>query len=566
MSTIASLDVDLSVNSAKFIEGLRKARKEHEDFARSLSEFAERSNKMTESLGIKVDSNFSLGGVIEKAREAEESQAKLKAVLTATGEAAGINVEGMKRIEEELVRVTTFSHEAARGAETVLATFTNVRGDQFRETMKAAADLAVVFNIDLTTAARKVGRALENPEDGLKALAKMGVQFTASQKDVIKSLVETGQTAKAQEEILKAINAKVGGSAEAAAKTATGALHQIKNAYDELAATIGTVVLPVVSSAMTAINGIAAVSNAAAKAVKLLGEAEQFAAAAAAVLEAITSPAMIGVILAAGALGAATYELIESFKRESNETNAAAQAHEKAAGAARDQAEALELVAKSAKKAADEQHKLIEELVKEASGGGQSGLVQRLQDQADMLHQKIARDAASMNAGHGTKQERDEWQRMIGEFKDLQSAISLTKAKEAGEESVRNQAEQERKLASLRSSLEAPIDKLQATFKELANLVENKALSMTEARELAGHAIHDYQKANPLQQPVASAALNQGSVGAYSAALSNQRNNNAEDAAAKQLEAAKQQLQNVENFGQAVDSLRQQQNTVISIN
>jgi hypothetical protein len=82
----------------------------------------------------------------------------------------------------------------------------------------------------------------------------------------------------------------------------------------------------------------------------------------------------------------------------------------------------------------------------------------------------------------------------------------------------------------------------------------------------AVHAGHELLQAGSVQSPVAAAALDQGTAAAYSAAFRNDRGDAAREAAEQQLEAARQQSQNVEAFGNAVDALRQESTTTLSIN
>jgi hypothetical protein len=67
------------------------------------------------------------------------------------------------------------------------------------------------------------------------------VTFTAEQKELIKTLVETGRVAEAQEIILKAVETQVGGTAEATAN----ASDRMKVAFSQLQESLGERLLPV---------------------------------------------------------------------------------------------------------------------------------------------------------------------------------------------------------------------------------------------------------------------------------------------------------------------------------
>ena len=73
------------------------------------------------------------------ASEAEQSQARLAAVLRATGHAAGLTAREINRMTDEMAGSTLFGEEQIRNASAVLLTFRNVQGDTFRELMSLAA-------------------------------------------------------------------------------------------------------------------------------------------------------------------------------------------------------------------------------------------------------------------------------------------------------------------------------------------------------------------------------------------------------------------------------------------
>ena len=84
-----------------------------------------------------------------------------------------------------------------------------------------------------------LGKALEEPIQGISALRRVGVSFTSSQREVIESLVRTGQTAEAQRVILDALEQQVGGAATAEASGLTGAANRLSDAWGNLLKAIG---------------------------------------------------------------------------------------------------------------------------------------------------------------------------------------------------------------------------------------------------------------------------------------------------------------------------------------
>lgn len=186
--------------------------------------------------------------LVDSAAEAEKQTAKLNAVLLATKGVSGQTVASLEAHASALQKVTAFEDDTIKGAQAVLLTFKKIGGETFPQATEAALDLATVFEGDLKGAAMMVGKALEDPIKGITALSRAGVSFTADQKEMIKSLVATGDAAKAQALILAEIQSQVGGSARAVGNTAEGAIAQFRNAMGDLAEEVGSVLLPAVKA------------------------------------------------------------------------------------------------------------------------------------------------------------------------------------------------------------------------------------------------------------------------------------------------------------------------------
>jgi DNA-binding protein YbaB len=88
-----------------------------------------------------------------------------------------------------------------------------------------------------------LGKALNDPVANLSAMSRAGIQFSEDQKEVIKSLAESGDMAQAQSIILEELEKQYGGSAEAAAKAGTGGLKQLANAFGDLQEEFGKVIM-----------------------------------------------------------------------------------------------------------------------------------------------------------------------------------------------------------------------------------------------------------------------------------------------------------------------------------
>lgn len=173
------------------------------------------------------------------ANEQEQQEAKLAAVVKATGEAAGFSADEIKKYAGELQGATTFGDELTISAAAILATFKQIKGDEFKRTIAAAQDLSSLLGTDLKSSVLQLGKALEDPTTGLTALRRAGVSFSASEKERIKTLQESGKIQEAQRIVLKAVEDQVGGTANALRKQYGGAVTAVDNAYGDLKEEIG---------------------------------------------------------------------------------------------------------------------------------------------------------------------------------------------------------------------------------------------------------------------------------------------------------------------------------------
>jgi hypothetical protein len=172
--------------------------------------------------------------IIRNTVEAEEVTAQLEARVQSTGGAAGFTTEQLLDMASGLQDVTTFGDEAIATMESVLLTFTQIRGGVFREATEVILDMSIALNTDLKAAALQVGKALNDPIRGVSALAEAGIQFNEQQRDLIRNLVETGDVAGAQAVILEELQTQFGGAARAARDTFGGAIEALKNAFGDL--------------------------------------------------------------------------------------------------------------------------------------------------------------------------------------------------------------------------------------------------------------------------------------------------------------------------------------------
>ena len=188
-----------------------------------------------------------VGGAIEEASAWNSVMAQTEAVIKSTGGAAGLTAKQMSEMAQAMSAsngASLFSDDAILGAQNVLATFTNIKGENFGGATQSIIDMSQALGIDLEGAAMQVGKALNDPIKGIAALGRSGVQFTAEQEATIKALVETGDVAGAQALMMKELNTQFGGSAAAAVGTYAGQQIILKEKFADIQQTLGEALMP----------------------------------------------------------------------------------------------------------------------------------------------------------------------------------------------------------------------------------------------------------------------------------------------------------------------------------
>jgi len=176
---------------------------------------------------------------IRGAIEQEAAQARVAAVLAQTGEAAGFTFKQLNKLAQAFQKVGVIGDEVVLNAEAILLTFTNIRGEVFLRGLAAALDLAALKSQDAATTAELFAKALNDPVKGVTMLRKAGVGFTNQVIEQISVLVAQGKLFEAQVIILEEIESQLGGVNAALAKTPTGKLRQLANAFGDLLEEVG---------------------------------------------------------------------------------------------------------------------------------------------------------------------------------------------------------------------------------------------------------------------------------------------------------------------------------------
>jgi hypothetical protein len=231
------------------------------DFTKGIDQ----SQKQVTTMGDKISKFGKAAGVALLAAGAAAVAFGAKALLA--GEAASTSNARIQQINEsmglfgdstdavtaslvnyanEVARSTGIDQNAIKATQAKLLTFKEIAitadevNGNFQRATKAAIDLGAAGFGTAEENAVALGKALNDPIKGIGALTRNGITFTASEKERIKVLVESNQVGEAQIMILAAIEAQVGGTAEATAN----ATDRIKVGFSQVTETIGMALLP----------------------------------------------------------------------------------------------------------------------------------------------------------------------------------------------------------------------------------------------------------------------------------------------------------------------------------
>lgn len=256
MATAATIAARLILDSLDYKKGLESAEKLTSGFAGKVKDMGATLAKLgTVAAGVAAAGVAGVTAFLvdsaQAASEAEDIQSQLNAVLKSTGGIAGVTAEQVNTLAESLGGMTKFEDDAIVAGENILLTFTNIGKDVFPQATETMLDMSQALGQDLKSSAIQLGKALQDPEAGVTALSRVGVNFTDQQKEMIKAMVKAGKVADAQKFILKELQTEFGGSAKAAGQTFAGQLTILQNKLGNVKETIGTAVLPILTTLAT---------------------------------------------------------------------------------------------------------------------------------------------------------------------------------------------------------------------------------------------------------------------------------------------------------------------------
>lgn len=188
---------------------------------------------------------------IQAAADLEVSLIKFDVLFRNAGEGVGFFVSELEGMQRKIGEATGFSSGAVRDSMSVFLKYGQIQGEVFEKGLENAADLAAFMGVDMVRAAEMMGRALQNPAQGMLLLSRAGVRLTKEEKERIKNLQDSMQIQKAQVALNDIIATKFGGLAKRMKEeTFAGAMEDVTTEMNKAFSEVGKVLLPSLKDAL----------------------------------------------------------------------------------------------------------------------------------------------------------------------------------------------------------------------------------------------------------------------------------------------------------------------------
>lgn len=186
------------------------------------------------------------GSGIQSAIKYEGELARIRGVLKSQGKGAYLADE-LERVATGISKTTLLYKSDVLESARIFSTFEHVSQTVMPQAMEAAAGMATVLGVDLRTATLALGKALESPAEGMKALGRVGAPLEAQEKERIRLFEEEGKTYEAQMLILDKLALKYRSLGSEQNKTEEFRLNQIDKSLKSLQKNVGIIELNVIS-------------------------------------------------------------------------------------------------------------------------------------------------------------------------------------------------------------------------------------------------------------------------------------------------------------------------------
>lgn len=206
-------------------------------------------------------------GYVQGAQAASQlslAQAQSVRTVDRLGQSSGITTGNIDQQAEAASRAGVATQTQATAAQNLLATYSALTSQGvafFDRSFHAVEDLATFSanlrgtQVDLVATAKALGSALQDPAAGLTRLTRLGVAFTAQQKEQVKELAKNGQLTAAQARIIELVEGKVAGSTATFSASTAGSLSASSKAFEDFQRAVAQDALPAVTRGLNDVTG-----------------------------------------------------------------------------------------------------------------------------------------------------------------------------------------------------------------------------------------------------------------------------------------------------------------------
>jgi hypothetical protein len=204
--------------------------------------------RFRKTMGSGLVTGASIAGVVyfgkravEAFAEAERGQLQLQQAMEKFPAINDVTAASFAALNTQLMNTTGADDDLLAAAEGILARF-RLTGAEIQRLIPLVNDYAIATGRDVPTAATSIGRALMG---NARALKELGIDFTA-----------TGDRSRDLEQILGALERKVGGVGEAFGETTAGKLAIAQQNFGNLQEEIGAALVPALESLVSIVRPI----------------------------------------------------------------------------------------------------------------------------------------------------------------------------------------------------------------------------------------------------------------------------------------------------------------------
>lgn len=220
-----TLSANITLNTSVYMTGLTSVRNATARTATSISSasgvMGQSFRGVAKDIGGMATSFITFEKLIDfwkqsyiEAENARKESTLFESVMNNTGRAYKNATQELKDYASALEEKTGADAGDIIRTEQKLALLENLTTDLIPKATALSLDLATAMGTDLSSASTSLGKALEDPVEGLNALRKQGIYLTNEQSESIKKLAESGKIYESQLKLMEEVEKKVGGLAE----------------------------------------------------------------------------------------------------------------------------------------------------------------------------------------------------------------------------------------------------------------------------------------------------------------------------------------------------------------